>query len=83
VVVTIRGHVIITTQEIRPTTTSNFPTVTVVLDTQVCMAILVIFNLYKITPFHKKINLKNKNGHMYGIDFEPYFTHCRLRYFYF
>jgi hypothetical protein len=34
VVVAIRGHVIITTQEIRPTTTSNFPTVSVVLDTQ-------------------------------------------------
>jgi hypothetical protein len=49
--------VIITTQEIRPTTTSNFPTVTVVLDTQVCMAILVIFNSYKITPFHKKIKV--------------------------
>jgi len=77
------GHVIITTQEIRPTTTSNFPTVSVVLDTQVCMAILVIFNSYKITPFHKKIKLKNINGLMCEIDCEPYFTHCRLRHFYF
>jgi hypothetical protein len=65
VVVTIRGRVIITTQEIRPTTTSNFPTVSVVLDTQVCMAILVIFNSYKITPFHKKITQKYKWPHVW------------------
>jgi hypothetical protein len=75
--------VIITTQEIRPTTTSNFPTVSVILDTQVCMAILVIFISYKITSFHKKIKLKNINDLMCGIDCEPYFTHCRLRHFYF
>lgn len=61
-VVTVKGPVILTIQEIRPVTTSKFPTVSVILDIQVCMAILVVFKSYKFTPFHEKIKLKNKNG---------------------